>query len=225
MKIFLATAKLDDIRWASGNGMVDGVVTTPALTSVADPEADDRDILAEICRLTATPVWATPSAVSASDIYREGRELAKLSDQIVIQVPLVEDAVNAMRRLTADGVRVAATLVFNAAQALLAAKAGAAAVSTEIGRLEAHGQDAELVVAEIRDVFDAGAADCDIVAEMPTNAARFAACARAGADAVTLSPEILRTLLLHPLTDRGLDTLLHDLASHRARHARPRVAT
>ncbi len=225
MKIFLATAKLDDIRWAIGHGLVDGVVTTPSLVALADPDVDERELIAEICRTTAMPVWVTAGAVSAGDIYREGRELARISDHVVVQVPLVEDAVSAMRRLSTDGVRVAATLVFNAAQALLAAKAGAASVSTEIGRLEAQGQDGAAVVGEIREVFDVGTVECDLVAEMPSNAARFAACARAGADAVIVSAEILRMLLLHPLTDRGLDQLLRELSTHRAKYHKARVAT
>ncbi len=222
MKILLASAQPDEIRWARANGLADGVVTSPALLAGERPDADEHDLLLEICRAAGTTVVASVRSVSARDIYRDGRELAKLSDQIVVQVPLVEDAIVALRRLAADGVRVNTALVFSAAQALLAAKAGAASVTAGVDRLDAIGQDALAALREMRAVFDADDAQCELLASHPGTAARFAECAIARADGAIVSPEALRAMLLHPLTDRGIDLLLTDL-SHRA--FRPRVET
>ena len=215
MKILLASADIDEVRWAATRGLADGVATTPSMLV----GQDERESLAQICRTVSMPVYATVGAVSEADVYREGRELAKISDQITVQVPLVEDAVAAIHRLSTEGIRVAATLVFSPAQALLAAKAGASAVTLQTEQLESLGQDGASVVAEVRGVLDGARAECEVIAELPHGAARLDACALAGADGVTLSPRDLRALLVHPLTDRGLDQLLHDLSRrHRARN-------
>jgi transaldolase len=150
--------------------------------------------------------------VNGDDIYHDGRELARLSDQIVVQVPLVEDAFGAMHRLQAEGVRVAAMLVFNAAQALLAARAGASSVVTPLDQLDAVGHSGGEVVRDLRAVFDASHTECDVLAVRPTTAQQFTECALAGADGVAVSPEVLRSLLLHPLTDRGIDQFLNEVS-------------
>jgi len=212
MRIFLATAKLDDIRWAAESGLADGVATTPALLTSESANGDARDLLVEICRSTSVPVCATVAAVHAADMYREGREMAKIADNVVAQLPLVEDATGAIRRLSAEGVRVAATLVFNTAQALLAAKAGAAMVHVSIDQLDAYGHSGIEVVAEIGSVFDAHGIECDVMAASPRTAAQFTSCALAGAHIAVVTPDVARTLLLHPLTDRGIDQLLSELS-------------
>jgi transaldolase len=214
MKICLATAKLDQVRWAATNGLIDAVATSPALLHEAGGNGDPRELLREICRESGLPVWAAAGAVNAADIYREGRELAKLSDQIVVQLPIVEDAIGAMHRLSTEGVPVAAMYAFNAAQALLAAKAGASLVSTSVDELEVTGAHGFDIVRELRRVFDADEAACDIVASLPRNSAQFAECALAGADVVTVTPETLHALLLHPLTDISVDHFLNELSKH-----------
>jgi transaldolase len=211
MKLFLATADLDEIRWAAANGLLDGVLTTPALLREAGAE-HDRERIQEICALTAAPVYVAVHAVNGDDIYRDARAMARLADQVIVQVPLVEDAFGAMHRLHADGVRIAAMLVFNAAQALLAAKAGASSVITPLDQLDAVGHSGGDVVRELRRVFDASRTECDILAVRPTTAQQFSDAALAGADGVAVSPDVLRALLLHPLTDRGLDQFLHDVS-------------
>lgn len=211
MKILLASADVDEVRWAASAGLLDGVLTNPALLGEADGPSE-RELLDEIVRAASAPVYVTVHAVDPADVYRDARELAKLSDAIIVQVPLVEDAIVAIRRLCTDGVRVAATLVFNAAQALLAAKAGAQSVVTPIDHLDAVGQGGVQVVRELRAVFDASATDCDVIAVRPATAAQFTECALAGADGVAVRPDVLRRLLLHPLTDRGLDQFLRDLS-------------
>jgi transaldolase len=218
MRIFIATAKLDDIRWAYGHGLADGVLTTPSLLTAEVHPAGANDLLADICRVAALPVAVTVGAIHSADIYRDARELAKLSDAVIVQIPFVEDAVEAMKRLRSEGVRVAATLVFNAAQAILAAKAGASTVCVHLDQLDAQGQDGVHAVAEIHRVFDMHGIECDVLAAFPHNAAQFTGCALAGADAIAVTSDVLRALLLHPLTDRGLDQFLTDLSrTHRTR--------
>ena len=218
MRIFIATAKLDDIRWAHSHGLVDGVLTTPSLLTAQVHPAGANELLADICRVATFPVAITVGAVNAADIYRDARELAKLSDSVIVQIPFVEDAIEAMRRLTTDGIRVAATLVYNAAQAVLAAKAGAGMVCVHVDQIDAQGQDGVDTIAEVHQVFAMHAIECDVLAALPRNAAQFTGCALAGADAIAVSSDVLRALLLHPLTDRGIDQFLTDLSrTHRTR--------
>jgi transaldolase len=209
MKIFLATARLDDVSWGAAHGMLDGVVTSPALLAAENVD-DARAHLLELVRLVHGPVFATVQSIDAQGAYRDGKELAKLSDQLVVQIPLVEETLGAMRRLQADGVRVAATQVFNTAQALLAARAGASSVVTALDALDAAGLDALGIVRDIRAAFDSSRAECDVIALAPASPAQFGSCAVAGADAVALSGEQCRALLVHPLTDRGVDQFLGD---------------
>jgi transaldolase len=211
MRIYLATAKLDDVAWGAAHGLIDGVITSPALL-IDEANDDARAHLAELCRVMHGPLFAAVQTVDAAGAYRDGRDLAKLSDQVVVQLPLVEDALGAMRRLHADGVRVAATHVFNAAQALLAARAGASTVVCDVGRLDAAGHDGIQMIAQMRAAFDASDAECDVVALNAASSAQFGSCAVAGADAVAVSADQCRALLLHPLTDRGIDEFLGDVS-------------
>ena len=218
MKIFLATARLDDVAWGAAHGMLDGVFTTPGLLA-GEAAGDARAHLQELCRLVHGPVFATVQTIDGAGAYRDGRELARLSDQIVVQLPLVEDTLGTMRRLHADGIRVAATHVFSTAQALLAVRAGASSVVTALDRLDAAGHDSIGVVRDIRAAFDSSHAECDVVAVHPASPTQFGVCACAGADAVALTESLCRALLVHPLTDRGVDEFLGEVA--RLRRAWP----
>ncbi len=211
MKILLATARTAEVAWGAAHGMLDGVLTTPGL--LADQAGGDaRALLLEICRLVHGPIFAAVQSIDAAGAYRDGRELAKLSDQIVVQVPLVEETLGAMRRLHADGIRVAATHVFTSAQALLAVRAGASSVVCALDQLEASGHDAIGVVRDLRSAFNSSDAECDVIAVHPASPARFGACASAGADAVAVTDVLCRALLVHPLTDRGVDQFLGEVA-------------
>lgn len=218
MKIFLATARIDDVAWGASHGMLDGVMTTPGLLAQAADD-DARAHLLELCRLVHGPIFAAVQTIDAAGAYRDGKELAKLSDQIVVKVPLVEDTLGAMRRLRADGIRVAATHVFSTAQALLAARSGAASVVTSLEQLDAAGHDGVDAVRDIRAAFDSSDAECDVIAVDVSSPTQFGACAIAGADATAVSEALCRALLVHPLTDRGVDQFLGDVA--RLRHAWP----
>jgi len=211
MKIFLGSAVLAEVAWAADAGLADGVMTTPAQLH-DEGGADARGLIQDLCRASAGPVVVSVEAVRSDDMYRDGRELARLSDQVVVEVPLVEDGVAAIRRLATDGVRVAASLVYSPAQALLAAKAGATVVSCALQQLDAEGHYGLQVVEEIRAVFDAAGVECDVLATSAVSASEFTRCVLAGADGVVLTPETLRALLVHPLTDRGVDRLLNTLS-------------
>ena len=211
MKIFLGSAVLAEVAWAADAGLADGVMTTPAQLH-DEGGADARGLIQDLCRASAGPVVVSVESVRSDDMYRDGRELARLSDQVVIEVPLVEDGVAAIRRLSTDGVRVAASLVYSPAQALLAAKAGATMVSCALQQLDAEGHYGLQVVEEIRAVFDAAGMECDVLASSAVSASEFTRCVLAGADGVVLTPETLRALLVHPLTDRGVDRLLNTLS-------------
>jgi transaldolase len=221
MKVYLASASLTDISWAVEHGLADGVMTSPAhLSAERSGAAEARELLAEIGRATPFPVHASVSSVEPADMYRDGRELAKLSDNIVIQIPLVDDAVGPIRRLTAEGIRVAAALVFSAAQALLAAKAGAVVAVVPFHQLDALGRASLSIVGDIRELFDRGEIECDLMTTFPRDSSEFTACALAGADAAALDIGALRSLLVHPLTDRGIDAFLRELATR----PKPRIA-
>jgi transaldolase len=211
MKILLATARTEEVAWGAAHGMLDGVLTSPAMLA-DEAQTDARAQLLDLCRLVQGPIFAAVQTIDATGAYRDGKELAKLSDQIVVQVPLVEDTLGAMRRLNADGIRVAATHVFNTAQALLAVRAGASSVVTPLDQLDAAGHDGIGVVRDIRAAFDSSDAECDVIAVHPASPAQFGVCACAGADAVAVREELCRALLRHPLTDRGVDQFLGDAA-------------
>jgi transaldolase len=165
-------------------------------------------------------VLASVASVDPNDIHRDGRELAKVSDNIVVQVPLVDDAVVAIRRLTSEGVRVAASLVFSAAQALLAAKAGAVITVVPLDQLHAFGRSNFAVVEETRRMFDRGGIECDLLTAFPRDSAEFTSCALAGADGMAVDAATMRALLVHPLTDRGIDGFLRELSTR----PKPRIA-
>jgi transaldolase len=210
MKILLDTASLDEVRWATEVGIVDGISTDPTLIAEEDSADEYHELLAELCRLTRGPVLAPVLAITADDIYRDGKELAKIADNIVIEVPVIEDGLRATARLAADGIRVTATLVFSVAQALFAAKAGAHSVSAFMGRVDDIGGDGVALVRDIRQLFDRHHVECELNAASVRTPRHFAEAAIMGADAAAVPPDVLRLLLVHPLTDLGLDHFLND---------------
>jgi transaldolase len=220
MRIFLATTSPDEIRWASAATLIDGVVATPTVIASEQPGADVREVVTELARATSLPLCVSVAAIGANDIYKGAKELAKLADHLIIAVPFIEDSAPAIRKIAGDGIRVAATLVYSAAQGILAAKSGATMITIAVDALEAVGQRGDAVVSELRRAFDHNRTECDIAAAGPTSASNFSACAAAGAEIAVVTPAVLRALLQHPLTDRGLDRFLGDIS----RRPKPRRA-
>jgi transaldolase len=210
MKIFLDTADLGEIRWAAQAGLIDGITTNPTLLSKVAGDLDPNDVLKEICSLVDGPVSAEVVAVDTDGMYSEGRELAKLAENIVVKIPMIEDGMIAVRRLVSEGIRVNVTLCFSSVQCLLAAKAGATYVSPFLGRLDDSGHDGMESVRETRVIFDNDGIETQLLAASIRHPLHVTQAAMIGADIATLPPAVLHKLLLHPLTDRGLDQFLND---------------
>src|SRR3954467_7561846 len=212
MNIYLESVDLDEIRSAASAGLADGVAFTHPTSDSDGENAYTRERLEEISREFAFPVCVPVGAVTSADIYSEARELAKVSDHVVVQIPLVEDSLIPMARLAAEGVVVCATFVYSAAQAIIAAKAGASSVRVILTDLEGYGQHATRTLAEIKNTLDAGEEECDVMAASPLSPLQFSECALAGADIICVTPQTLRNLVVHPLSDRGVDRFLSDLS-------------
>ena len=215
MKIFLDTADLEEIRIAKRWGVLDGVTTNPTLYGKVGGSYDD--ILREICDLVPGPVSAEVVAEDVDGMLREGRHFAKLAPNVVVKVPITKDGLKAIRALSAERIRVNTTLIFSPPQALLAAKAGAAFVSPFLGRLDDVGHTGMDLVRQIRVIFDNYDIETEILAASIRHPRHVAEAAMLGADVATMPTEVLKKLLLHPLTDRGLDQFLNDWSKLAAR--------
>jgi transaldolase len=210
MKFFLDSASLKDISWATQAGLIDGITTNPSLLAKQAGDLDPRDVLKEICSLVDGPVSAEVVAVDTDAMVREGKELAMIADNIVVKIPMIEAGMAAVRRLAADGIKTNVTLCFSSVQCLIAAKAGATYVSPFIGRLDDVGEEGMVVIREARVIFDNYQFATEILAASIRHPRHVVEAAMIGADVATLPPEVLRKLLLHPLTDRGLEQFLAD---------------
>lgn len=223
MKIFLDTADIAEIRWAAEARLIDGVTTDPTLLSLVAGARDPREILAEICAAVDGPVTAGVVAVDSEGMYREAKDLARLAENVVVAVPMIEEGLAVVRRLATDGIAVNVTLIFSAMQALLAAKAGASCVSPFVGRLDDSGHDGAEVVRQIRAIFRNYEMETEVLAASLRHPAHALQAALAGADIGTVPTSVLRQLLLHPLTDRGIDQFLNDW-SRIGHHSAPETA-
>ena len=210
MKFFVDTAEIDQIRELAETGMVDGVTTNPSL--IMKSGRDIREVTKEICDLIDGPVSAEVTATEAPAMIEEGRELAKIAPNIAIKVPLTWDGLKACKALSDAGHMVNVTLCFSANQALLAAKAGASFISPFIGRLDDIGLDGTELIADIRQIYDNYGFKTEILAASIRTVNHVSLCARIGADVATIPPDVLRKLIAHPLTDKGLEAFLADWA-------------
>lgn len=211
MKFFVDTADVSEIRELAATGLLDGVTTNPSLVLKANRPF--KDIIAEICEIVDGPVSAEVASIDAEGMLREGRILAKIADNVTVKVPLTWDGLKACKTLTDEGTMVNVTLCFTAAQALLAAKAGATFVSPFVGRLDDIGIDGMELIQEIRTIYDNYPdLPTEILAASIRNSNHVKAAAMAGADVATIPPSVIKGLLKHPLTDKGLETFVADWA-------------
>ncbi len=208
MKFFIDTAEIDDIRELALTGLVDGVTTNPSL--VAKSGRDFMEVLDEICAVVRGPVSAEVTATDADRMISEGLKLASRADNIAVKVPLTMDGLKACRSLSDDGIMVNVTLCFSTAQALLAAKAGAAFVSPFVGRLDDIGQSGMGLIQEIKEMYDNYDFATEILVASIRSPMHVIEAALIGADVATIPPDVLRTLVHHPLTDKGLEVFLKD---------------
>ena len=208
MKFFVDTADVKEIRDLAETGLLDGVTTNPTL--IAKSGGDFKAIIKEICAIVDGPVSAEVAATEAGKMVEEGRTLAKIAGNVTVKVPLTWEGLKACRTLTQSGIPVNVTLCFNANQALLAAKAGATFISPFIGRLDDIGLDGMELIREIRTIYDNYVFDTEILAASIRSVNHVKEAALAGADIATVPPQIVKDLVKHPLTDKGLAAFLAD---------------
>jgi transaldolase len=209
MKFFVDTADLDEIRDLAATGLLDGVTTNPSL--VAKSGGDFFDTLGEICKTVPGDVSAEVTATDFHSMVREGQRLAKLADNIVIKVPLTVDGIKACKTLANDNIKVNVTLCFSAAQAILAAKAGATYISPFVGRLDDIGAIGMDLIAEIVQIYDNyPAIETEVLVASIRNPLHVIEAAKMGAHVATIPPAVLRQMFAHPLTDKGLAAFLAD---------------
>ncbi len=209
MKFFVDTADVAEIRELADLGLLDGVTTNPSL--IAKAGRDFKTIIAEICTIVPGPVSAEVAATDTEGMLREGRILAKIAKNVTVKVPLTWDGLKACKALTSEGTMVNVTLCFSANHALLAAKAGATFVSPFIGRLDDIGLNGMDLIGEIRTIYD-NYLDLrtEILAASIRTVNHVKDAAMIGADVATVPPAILKALVKHPLTDKGLEAFLAD---------------
>ncbi len=210
MKFFVDTADLGAIEELLELGLVDGVTTNPSL--VAKTGQDLFTVLRDICRLVEGPVSAEVLATDFEGMLQEGRRLAEIAPNIAVKVPLTPEGLKACRRLVAEGTAVNVTLCFSPAQALLAAKAGATFVSPFVGRLDDVGHEGMELIRDILTIFRnyPNAIRTQVLVASVRSVPHLVEAARLGADIVTAPPQVLRALVAHPLTERGLARFLED---------------
>ena len=209
MKFFVDTADTAEIAELAATGLLDGVTTNPSLILKAGRPM--KEVIAEICDLVDGPVSAEVAATDADGMIAEGRLLADIAGNVAVKVPLTWDGLKACRTLADDGLMVNVTLCFSANQALLAAKAGAAFVSPFIGRLDDIGLDGMDLIREIRMIYDNyEALETEILAASIRTPNHVKLAALIGADVATVPPSVLKALVAHPLTDKGLAQFVAD---------------
>ena len=210
MKFFLDTADVAEIADLASGGMVDGVTTNPSL--VAKTGRDLFELLAEIAGLVPGPISAEVTATDQEGMLREAHRLAEIASNICIKLPLTWDGLRACRRLTGEGIKVNVTLCFSPGQALLAAKAGASFVSPFVGRLDDAGHEGMELIEDICTIFGnyPDTIRTEVLVASVRSVGHVIEAARLGADVVTMPAKVMRALVQHPLTDKGLAQFLAD---------------
>lgn len=211
MKFFLDSADLSEVRRAMDAGLIDGMTTNPSLLAkAAGANGNPREILREICQLCPGPISAEVVATDKDEMLREGRDLAKMADNIVIKVPLTEDGLRACRAFRAEGIKVNVTLCFSPAQALLAAKAGASYISPFVGRLDDVGSDGMDLIQRVVQIYENYDFETEVLVASIRHPMHVVEAALMGAHVGTMPLKVLLSLLQHPLTDKGLDAFIAD---------------
>ena len=208
MELYIDTASLDEVKKAADLGVLDGVTTNPTL--IAKEGVDYAKRLAEICEVVPGPVSAEVIATETEAMVAEGRDRAKIAQNIVVKLPSTTDGLRACHRLTQEGIRTNMTLCFQAMQAMLVAKAGAFLVSPFIGRIDDIGADGMQLIHDIRQIYDNYGFETKVLAASIRHPKHMLDCALAGADVATVPLKVIEQLMQHPLTDSGLSKFLED---------------
>jgi transaldolase len=204
MKIFVDTAKVEDIRKANDMGIICGVTTNPSL--IAREGRNFKEVTTEIIQIVDGPISGEVKATTtlAEDMIKEGREIAAIHKNIVVKIPMTIEGLKAVKVLSKEGIKTNVTLIFTANQALLAARAGASYVSPFLGRLDDISLSGIELIKEISSIFKIYNFDAEIIAASIRNPIHVKECALAGADIATIPYEVIEQMIKHPLTDAGI---------------------
>lgn len=212
MKFFVDTADIAEIQDLASTGLLDGVTTNPSL--IAKSGRQFLDVIAEICDIVDGPVSAEVAALDYATMLAEGKKLSKIADNVAVKVPLTWDGLKTCKALSDEGIMVNVTLCFSANQAMLAANAGATFISPFIGRLDDMNLEGMDLIHDIRQIYDNDPdVETAILAASIRTANHVKDAALAGADVATVPPGILKSLVKHPLTDKGIEAFMADWAT------------
>jgi transaldolase len=209
MKFFLDTANLDEIREAASFGLADGVTTNPTLIS-KEGDVEFKQHIAAICEIVSGPVSAECTSEDTEGMLREGREYAQIAPNVVIKCPLTKAGLKATRQLSSEGIKVNVTLCFSAAQAILAAKAGASFISPFLGRLDDIGENGLVLLSGIVEIYSNYSWPTEVLAASIRHPIHAIEAARMGADIATMPFKVIDQMFNHPLTDKGQAQFLAD---------------
>ncbi len=210
MKFFLDTANLDELRRGVELGLVDGVTTNPTLIAKEGNPIEDQ--IRKICDIVDGDVSAEVVSTKSDEMIPEGRKLAKIHKNVVVKLPLIREGIRACSTLSKEGIRINVTLCFSAAQAMLAAKAGAYIVSPFVGRIDDIGWDGIQLVHDIVHIYENYGIETQVLAASLRTSIHVTEAAKAGAQIGTMPWKVLDSMFNHPLTDKGLDQFLKDYA-------------
>ena len=208
MKLFIDTANVEEIRQANELGVICGVTTNPSL--IAKEGRDFKEVVTEIAGIVDGPISAEVISLDHDGMINEARDLSKIHKNIVIKIPMTIEGLKAVKILSSEGIKTNVTLIFSAAQALLAARAGATYVSPFLGRVDAIGMPGMDLIEEIADIYSIHNIETEIIAASIRNPIHVIDAARAGANIATIPYKIIIQMAKHPLTDSGIEKFMHD---------------
>lgn len=208
MKFFIDTANIDEIKEANELGVISGVTTNPSL--IAKEGRDLTEAIKEITSIVNGPISAEVIALDAEGMVKEGEQLAKIHENIVVKIPMTEEGLKATRILSSKGIKTNVTLIFSATQALLASRAGATYVSPFVGRLDDIGENGLNLISDIVEIFTNNNITTEIIVASVRNPIHVLESAKLGADIATAPLKVIKAMIKHPLTDKGIESFMND---------------
>ena len=208
MKFFIDTANVEEIKQANDLGVICGVTTNPSL--IVKEGRDFIEVIKEISSIVDGPISAEVISLEHEGMVKEAEKLSQIHKNIVIKIPMTEEGLKAVNILSKKGIKTNVTLIFSAAQALLAARAGATYVCPFVGRLDDIGMDGIDLISEIAEIFDVNAIETEIIVASVRNPIHVLQAAKLGADIATVPYKVIKQMLLHPLTDKGIAQFMKD---------------
>ena len=208
MRFFIDTANIDEIKEANELGVISGVTTNPSL--IAKEGRDLTEAIKEITSIVDGPISAEVIALDAEGMVKEGEQLAKIHENIVVKIPMTEEGLKATKILSSKGIKTNVTLIFSATQALLASRAGATYVSPFVGRLDDIGENGLNLIRDIVEIFTNNNITTEIIVASVRNPIHVLESAKLGADIATVPLKVIKAMIKHPLTDKGIESFMND---------------